>query len=92
MAQSVFDQVKIATAQKLAIWYKCGHEKTLLGFSLASEPRRASISSPTKGKQLGSWLNLYRRRRATIPSPKRPSSPSEDGSGTTIGSRCKVRR
>jgi hypothetical protein len=33
--------LETATATAWGIWYECSHEKTLLGFSLASEPRRA---------------------------------------------------
>ena len=39
----VHNILKTATVTARGIWYESSHEKTLLGFSPASEPRRASF-------------------------------------------------
>jgi hypothetical protein len=40
------NSLKTSTVTAQGIWYRYGHEKALLGFSPASEPRRASSLVP----------------------------------------------
>ena len=93
--RSVFDQVKIVTAQKLEFGTSADMKKTSLDFHWPVNQGGLLFLHQSKGNQLGFWLNLYRRRRATIPSPKTPSRPSEVGSGiagVAASVRCKLRR